>query len=660
MPSWETLPDILRQHGGSSAFIEYIEGQSDRRQVSYAETMANALGVLHHFQAAGMRPGDRVILFTPSTEQFVDGFWACQLGGLVPVPVAVGISDDHRYKLLKIFSLLGNAWVYTDEARMTRLADFGGSAGVKSEIDALLRRCFPVERIDSVTTPGDVHATRPDELALIQFSSGSTSDPKGVQLTHANLLTNIGDISSRSELREDDCMLSWMPLTHDMGLIGMYLSAVAVGVNGAIMDTQLFTRRPLLWLEEANRLGATLLSSPNFGYKHVLKVFRSKGLDGIRLDRVRLIYNGAEPILPEVCREFLTAMADFGLRPEAMYPVYGLAEASLAVTIPVPGRAFPTLSVNRRRLGIGDTVALLEDDDADAIELVGCGSPLEHCECRIANDSGDVLADGIVGRIQIRGGNVTAGYLDPQGNIEQAFTADGWLDTGDLGFFRDGDLYVCGRSKEILFANGENYYPHDLEALVAQQGATELGKIAIAAVRDPDAHDDREQVVAFLLHRGSPEDFVELSRQVRRTLVEQTGIELDRCVPVRNVPKTTSGKLQRRKLAAAYLAGEFSSDLEAADAAVDAAAIPASASASEIEQQLLDICAEVIVDRQVGVDDDLFDAGVNSLALVEIHERLEEQFPGRVEVEDLFERPSVRALADWLSNNQQRDRRQAN
>jgi acyl-CoA synthetase (AMP-forming)/AMP-acid ligase II/acyl carrier protein len=651
MPSRQTLPDILRQHDSGTRGIEYIDGQSDRRRVAYSETLANALGVLHHFQASGMQPGDRVILFTPSTEQFVDGFWACQFGGLVPVPVAVGISDDHRHKLLRIFSLLGNAWIYTDEARMRRLADFGGEAGLKAEVGALLQRCFPVERIDSVATSGAVHESRANDLALIQFSSGSTSDPKGVQLTHANLLTNIGDISTRSELRGDDVMLSWMPLTHDMGLIGMYLSAISMGVDGAVMDTQLFTRRPLLWLEEAHRLGASVLSSPNFGFKHVLKVFRSKGLDDVRLDRVRLIYNGAEPILPEVCREFLEAMAPFGLRHETMFPVYGLAEASLAVTIPAPGRAFPTLQLNRRRLGVSDTVELVDADDPDAIELVGCGHPLDHCDCRIADDGGQTLPDATVGRIQIRGGNVTDGYLGPQGDIEQPFTADGWLDTGDLGFFRDGELYVCGRSKEILFVNGENYYPHDLEAVAAKQGATELGKIAIAAVRQPGTREDLEQVIAFLLHRGSPEDFVSLSRQVRRALVEQTGVEVDRCVPVRTIPKTTSGKLQRRKLAAAYLAGEFAAEIDAADAAIANAAAPADASVSEIEQQLLDICAEVVVDQKIGVDDDLFDAGVNSLALVEIHERLEEQFPGRVEVEDLFERPSVRALAAWLGED---------
>lgn len=648
MPSWQILPDILRQHGSEAGSIEYIEGQSDRRRVSFTETLANALGVLHHFQSAGMQRGDRVILFTPSSEQFVDGFWACQLGGLVPVPVAVGFSDDHRHKLLRIFALLDDAWVYTDEARMRRLADFGQTAGLVSEVGALLRRCFPVESIDSVATPGAECPSQPDDLALIQFSSGSTSDPKGVQLSHANLLTNIVDISTRCELIDEDRMLSWMPLTHDMGLIGMYLSAVAMGVSGAIMDTRLFTRRPLLWLEEAHRLGASVLSSPNFGYKHVLKVLRNKGLGRIRLDRVRLIFNGAEPILPGVCREFLDAMAPYGLRPESMYPVYGLAEASLAVTIPSPGRNFPTLHVNRRRLSVGDTIEQFGSEHPDAMELVGCGKPLDQCECRIADDGNQPSPEGYVGRIQIRGANVTRGYLDRDAGIEQPFTPDGWLDTGDLGFFHDGDLYVCGRAKEILFVNGENYYPNDLEALAAQQSMVELGKVAIAAVREPGVQDDREQIIAFLLHRGSAEEFVDLARELRRTLVEQTGVELDRCVPVRNIPKTTSGKLQRRKLAAAYLDGEFAAEIEAVDAVLAEAVGPIDESVNDIEQQLLDICAEVIVDRRVGVDDDLFDLGVNSLALVEIHERLEERFPGRVEVEDLFERPSVRALAAWL------------
>ena len=242
-----------------------------------------------------------------------------------------------------------------------------------------------------------------------------------------------------------------------------------------------------------------------------------------------------------------------------------------------------------------------------------------------------------------------AGISTPTAASRSLLAADGWLDTGDLGFQLQGDLYVCGRAKEILFVNGENYYPHDLEAVAEQQGAVELGKIAIAAVLPREAHEDHEVVVAFLLHRGDADSFVEQSRVLRRCLAEQTGVELALCVPVRNIPKTTSGKIQRRKLAEAFSAGEFDADLAEVAAAEKTDSASASASLSDLERQLLAICAEVVVDRKIGVDEDLFDAGVNSLALVEIHERIDEQFPGRLEVEDLFDMPSVRSLAAHLA-----------
>ena len=645
----QSLAEILSRNRGAAGFIEYIDAQDDRRRVSFADLEAHALGVLHHFQKLGMQPGDEVILFTPSTEQFIDGFWACQLGGFVPVPVAVGISDDHRYKLLRIFGQLRNPWIYTDETLLLRLGEFAREARQRDIYSQLARRSLCVERIDSIATAGESRLAGPDDLALIQYSSGSTSEPKGVRLTQANLLTNIGDIIDRSGLDSSDTVVTWMPLTHDMGLIGLHLSMFTAGVSQGIMDTRLFSRRPLSWMLEADRLGATILSSPNFGYKHFLKVFRSKGLDDVRLDQVRLIYNGAEPISPALCRDFLDAMAPYGLRREAMYPVYGLAEASLAVTIPKPGREFPTLWVDRGSLSVGEQARDSDRGDSRAIELVGCGNPLPRCDMRIADADAQPLPEGRVGHIQIRGGNVTSGYHDPDGALSQPFTADGWLDTGDLGFVRGEDLYVCGRAKEIIFVNGENYYPHDLEAVAEQQGAVELGKIAIAAVQARETHEDHEEPVAFLLHRGGSEEFLPLAHAVRRCIVEQTGVELAYCVPVRNLPKTTSGKLQRRKLALACENGDFDAALTEIRALEAEQGVSSDAGEGEVERRLLQICAEVVVDRKIGPEDDLFDIGVTSLALVEIHERIDEAFPGRLEVEDLFEMPSVRALASHLA-----------
>ncbi len=649
---WRCLPDILTRQREADGFIEYIDGQHDRRRTDFAQLYRTALGVLRHLQAAGVQPGDEVIIFSPSTEQFVDGFWACQLGGFVPVPVAVGISDDHRHKLLRIFSRLKNPWLYADEVLLQRLGQFAEEQGQQALFHRLVQRSFCVEKIDSIATPGRIYPVQPHDLALIQFSSGSTSEPKGVMLTHENLLTNIGDIIERSQLNPSDVVVTWMPLTHDMGLIGLHLAMFAAGVSQGIMDTRLFSRRPLLWLIEADRLRATILSSPNFGYKHFLKVHASKGLEDISLHRVRLLYNGAEPISPALCREFLSKTARFGLPSTSMYPVYGLAEASLAVTIPHPGREFPSVCVDRRSLSVMQSPKDLAVGDVNAIELVGCGHPLTRCEMRIAGIENQSLGDNQVGHIQIRGGNVTGGYYDPDGSLPQAYTADGWLDTGDLGFIRADDLYICGRAKEILFVNGENFYPHDLEAVAEREGAVELGKIAIAAVRGQHSHEDQDEVTAFLLHRGDPQDFLTLARGLRRCINEQTGVEIARCVPVRNLPKTTSGKLQRRKLALALEQGEFDAVLAQVDALQTGSSDEGQSPVSEIEQQLLDICADVITEQKIRVNDDLFDLGVNSVALVEIHERIDESYPGQLEIEDLFDTPSIAAVARRLAGGQ--------
>jgi acyl-CoA synthetase (AMP-forming)/AMP-acid ligase II len=332
-----TLTEALEARAGGPRSVHYLAGEEQRRSVSVAELFRTALGVLRHFQDFGMRPGDPLVLFTSSNEQFLDGFWAALLGGIVPVPVAVGISDDHRHKLLRIFRQLEGAWVYTEVAQLQRLREFAEGAGCAAEYEALRVRSLTVEKVVTLGAAGEPHEARPGDVAFIQFSSGSTSDPKGVVLTHANVIANIRGIVERARFTEQDVSLSWMPLTHDMGLIGFHLCMLASGIEHTIMDTRLFSRRPLLWLKEASARGATLLSSPNFGYKHLLKVFASRGLDDdVDLANVRLIFNGAEPISVALCERFLQAMAPFGLRRSAMYPVYGLAEASLAVTFPPP------------------------------------------------------------------------------------------------------------------------------------------------------------------------------------------------------------------------------------------------------------------------------------------------------------------------------------
>lgn len=645
----DTLQKVLEANRGSARHIHYLNGQDDRRQASFAELHAASLGVLFHLQAFGARPGRHVILHTSSNEQFLDGFWACLQGGLVPVPVAVGISDDHRHKLLQVFASLEDPLVYTEGAQLSRLQDFGRAHGVADRITALAARSLTVERITDISRPGTAHEARPADVAFVQFSSGSTSLPKGVVLTHANVLANIRAIIGKARFTDRDVSLSWMPLTHDMGLIGFHLTMLTANIEHTLMDTRLFSRRPLLWLSEAARIGATLLSSPNFGYKHFLKLYASRGLEGLDLSRVRLIFNGAEPISVPLARRFMAAMAPFGLPATAMYPVYGLAEASLAVSFPEPGGPFRALRLDRHSLAVGKPPLAAAEGAADSLDFMVLGRPIAGCELRIAGDDDQPLADGTVGHVQIRGANVTVGYLGVP-RTEQPFTADGWLRTGDLGLVTadSGELVITGRHKEIIFVNGQNYYPHDLEQIAEQVGGIELGKVAVAGARGGQG--DEDELLVFLLHRGTVEDFLPEAQRLRRQLTEHTGLNVAHVIPVASLPKTTSGKLQRGRLAQGYADGEYATVLAELDrlASAESPAGPAE-SASELESRIRRICAEVITDREVGLDDDFFELGVSSLALAQIHERIDEQFPGRLDVEDLFSKSSIRAVARHLA-----------
>ena len=350
----KTLVEILESNRDADRAVTYIEGENAERRVRYGEVHARALGILHHLQSMGAQRGDKMIIFLSNNEQFLDAFWAAVCGGIVPVPLAVGISDEHRHKLLRVARKLGKPLLYTDAKNLERLQGLAAEvdeAGLFAEIKA---RTFLVESVTDISRQGKQHRSAPEDLAFIQFSSGSTSEPKGVMLTHGNLIANIEGATAVGKYNERDVTLSWMPLTHDMGLIGFYLVQFAARAHVHLMPTDLFVRRPLLWLQMAARKRATLTCSPNFGYRHFLKVLDGRRLEDVDLSCIRSIYNGAEPISVQLCNEFMQALAYTGLKHRAMYPVYGLAEACLAVSFPDPDADYRWIRANRHRLGHDD------------------------------------------------------------------------------------------------------------------------------------------------------------------------------------------------------------------------------------------------------------------------------------------------------------------
>jgi acyl-CoA synthetase (AMP-forming)/AMP-acid ligase II/aryl carrier-like protein len=398
-----------------------------------------------------------------------------------------------------------------------------------------------------------------------------------------------------------------------------------------------------LWLQLASRLRATLLCSPNFGYRHYLKALGETAPTDLDLSAVRLIFNGAEPISVELCEEFLARLAGTGLSARAMYPVYGLAEASLAVSFPTPGAPLHIASVHRAHLGVGESLQRCAPAEREALRMVSVGRAIPHCQLRIADAQDGGVAEGVVGHIQIRGENVTQGYIGDAAATAAAFTPDGWLRTGDLGVIQDGELFVSGRFKDILFVNGQNYFPYDLERMLESQPGLELGKVVIAGIRTPGK--DCDQLIAFVLHRGTMGDFHPLAQELSRRLAEHAGIEIDVVVPVRRIPRTTSGKVQRHLLEEQYLAGDFNAQLTELEALRATRTPPQAPARDAIEQQLRNICESELEGRTLDVDESLFNVGASSLKLISIHERIERNWPGAIEVTEIFEHPTIRALA---------------
>ena len=646
--TYDTLVDMLEANRSVDRSVTYIGGENTERRILYKDVYARALGILYHLQAAGARRGDKMIIFLNNNEQFLDGFWAGVCGGIAPVPLAVGISDEHRHKLFRVARKLGDPLLYTDAKTLERLETLAGEVGESDLFARLKSRAFLVESITDISKPGKLVRPAPDDLAFIQFSSGSTSEPKGVMLSHGNLIANTKGVTSVARFTDQDISISWMPLTHDMGLIGFYLMQFAARVHINLMPTELFVRRPLLWLQLASRKRATVTSSPNFGYRHFLKVLGERRLEDIDLSCIRSIYNGAEPISVPLCNEFMNALAYTGLKRHAMFPVYGLAEACLAVAFPPVETDYRWIRINRHRLTVGTPIELNPPEARDTLEVMCVGHVVPNTELLIADGARVGLPDEKVGHILIRGASVTRGYFgDPEANAA-AIDASGWLDTGDLGVIHEASLYIVGRSKEIIFVNGQNYYPYDLENIAQRAPGLDLNKVVVAGVAKPGSQ--VEELVVFVLHRGDMAEFVPTANAVGRLINEHTGLEVAQVIPTQRIPKTTSGKVQRHLLEQAYVEGEFDAELAELKTLREARGGSDREAGAGLESRLQGLCETALPGKKIDVSDNLFEIGASSLKLIEIHESIERDFPGLIDLTELFDYPTIAQLAKHLEN----------
>jgi 1-acyl-sn-glycerol-3-phosphate acyltransferase len=429
----------------------------------------------------------------------------------------------------------------------------------------LLRGLVP--SLSSIESVGDLMTAQaqvalpsisdPAAIALIQYTSGSTGDPKGVVLSHANLLANMRAIIKAIDATSADVMLSWLPLYHDMGLIGAWLAPLYLGVPCLIMSPLSFLARPQSWLWASHRYRATLSAAPNFAFELCLKQIDDADLGGLDLSSLRYVANGAEPVSIHTLRRFTERFGRYGFSPQAMAPVYGLAECAVALALPPPGRGPLIDRVKREALSGRGTAEPAPPDDPNAIEIIACGRPVPGHEIRIVDDAGRELEERREGRLEFRGPSATSGYFRNEAKTRELFR-DGWLDSGDRAYMANGDVFITGRIKDIIIRAGQHIYPHEVEDAVGDIAGLIKGAVAVFGVAETASGTERIVILAETTAVEAVERDA-LKARARAAVTDILGSPPDDIVLVRpgTVPKTSSGKIRRAAAKDHYLAQRF-------------------------------------------------------------------------------------------------------
>ncbi len=543
--SAQTLPEVLEAHLAATPDRPHIwlwRRDEEQLRTTYADLDNGARKVAAGLVQRGLRQGERVAIMLPTSMDFFEVFLGILLAGGVPVPIYPPFRrtqiEEHLRRQAGILRNAEAAFLVTDEEihRVGTLLRSLTDSLREVEVAEVLRRSTPLS--GAVELNGNA-------TALIQYTSGSTGDPKGVVLSHANLLSNIRAMGTSMQATSSDVFVSWLPLYHDMGLIGAWLGCMYFGVPTIIMPPLAFLADPTRWLWAIHQHSATLSAAPNFAYELCLKNVRDEDIEGLDLSSLRMMVNGAEPISPSTLQRFTERFEKYGFRAEAMAPVYGLAESSVGLAFPPVGRAPIIDRVERVALSSKCRAQVARVDDQTALQFVACGQPLPGHEIRVIDDRGRELPERREGRVQFTGPSATTGYYRDAEKTKALF--DGrWLETGDRGYIAAGDLYLTGRTKDMIIRAGRNIYPHELEELVGNIEGVRKG--CVAAFPSSDRRTGTERLVVLAETRLTDDVRLEnLRRQISDASTALIDLPPDEIIlaPPRAVPKTSSGKIRR-------------------------------------------------------------------------------------------------------------------
>jgi acyl transferase domain-containing protein/acyl-CoA synthetase (AMP-forming)/AMP-acid ligase II/acyl carrier protein len=664
--SWS---QILQQSASQNRGIVYYNQQNVADFQSYEQLVTDASVILASLRQRGLKAQDKVILQLSQPRYLLSCLWACFLGGFVPIPLGMDLSLDRHSKYNKLIAISDFANIVITQKSLQQ--------GIKELLPNQIA-VIAVEELEENQPDFNWYQSDLNNLALLLFTSGSTGKPKGVMLSARNLLASVYGMATVNQLTRDDITLNWMPLEHIASLVMFHLTEVYLGCQQIHVASEVVLQQPLKWLDLIDEYRVSATWSPNFAYNLVnekLKVSQQQNWD---LSCLRWMGNGAEAVVGKTTQQFLELLSKYDLDENVVSPGYGMSETCSGIT--------HSNQFNLTTKG----------------EFIEVGAPIPGVSLRIVDEEGQILPEGKIGLLQVKGLTVTSGYYQQPELNQEIFTADSWFSTGDLGLLKEGRLTITGRQKEVIIINGVNYYNHEIEAVVEAITGVSVSYTAACSVKDtrqqeqlaiffhpeeleigvqslrPHNKNDREDLnpeksnkldlsplnppslgdLETLQNWGA--NIRELIQTIRKTVFQKVGVAPTYIIPVAktDIPKTSIGKIQRQQLSQQFSEGEFDSVVAEIETLLSSRSLSLQELPSNaIEQRLVEVWQKVLKVATVGIEDNFFELGGNSLLLMEILSKLQQEFR-YLSVVTLFQYPTVAALAEYLSSNQKSSERQ--
>lgn len=640
--------------------MTFVNAHGEEKFNSYVNLLNNATKYLAILNEMGFEQGDiLILLINEDLEDFYNIFWACILGGIIVAPINQPSFENNSATLAKlksVWEVLNKPTIIVEEKYKKYYME------LKESSDFSSMTFFSVEDLKAIKE--NINKSKPytklNDIAILQFSSGSTGIPKGVQLTHKNIITNLIAIKNSFDMDNHDNVFTWLPHTHDMGLFLQYLSSVIAGANIFIFSPMTFCRSPYLFLKKVTEHHCTWFGTPNFGLDWMIKNINEAQLKTLDFKSLKFILTGSEPISINIVNEFIKKFSCRGMTYNKIRAAYGMAEVTVCATTEKIHKPLKIAHVNRDKL-INEFVVDSVDKASghDLARYVYVGYPIEGISVRIADENGNTLDEGIVGRVQLKGESTTIGYYNlPE--INSKMFIKGWLDTGDLGYMSQGSLVITGRIKDIIFVRGQNFFAHDLEELIFNTLPIQRGNLLVTGVYNDKKQ--TEELLVFIKHRTGINSFITLRQQVIDLLKIKLALEVTHVIPSKTIPKTTSGKLQRYSLQKAYLIGSYDTIINEISQSLQFNLKKTSKNSftqNRLEESLRDSWAIVlgIPKEEIGVDDDFLLLGGNSVKAFQMLNQLANDLGIEIDSNVLIVCKTIRDIINYINKNNQSSNR---